>query len=507
MVANRNRWINQYCQWGVGMYYSDLTCNPPDSLKKIENLGIVNSLPVDWMGIVTLTKKKKIFIRAEIDYHYVGGEKVQHLLEDNLEDMLVIEESTIYGFPAEGSGNVIVSLAKIQHDYKVFFVCCSIEGYTEKDLAVMKVIMNVLYENFLLNNEIIQERNYLQNVLDSTGSAVMSINLDGEITTANRASLNFFCMQDISGKKYYELFNSDEAKKIQQAIQYVSEYNTNYYVKEVILPQADHGFKAVNLSISPLYDGNNKIAGVVIIGTDVTKRKILESEVEQLKQFAALGEVASGVAHDIKNPLMSIRGCARILEKSLQDPKHIDFLKPIIQEVDRINEVVEQMISYGNLTQESNYAHININEVLTKSINVIHFHKKSKYIQIEKDLTRDLPLIRGNNVQLQQAFINILINSVQAIEKEGIIRISSSYLQEKELIRVVISDNGVGIDTQDLGKIFKPFYTTKSYGTGIGLSIVDRVIKKHGGEVAIKSQVNRGTCFEVSIPCWKEDRL
>ena len=260
--------------------------------------------------------------------------------------------------------------------------------------------------------------------------------------------------------------------------------------------------KIFSVAISPLNNSKNEVVGVVIIATDITTKKIMERQFEQIKQFAALGEVAAGVAHDIKNPLMSIRGCSRILQKELFDqPRHMKFLEPIIQEVDRINEVVEQMMSYGNIIEKNGYALIDINEVLEKCINVIHFHKGCKYITIQREFADELPLVKGNNVQLQQAFINILINAVQAIEAEGLIKIESHYEREKKHLHIVITDNGKGIKTNELKRIFMPFYTTKEQGSGLGLAIVKRVIKEHKGSTVIKSKPNMGTRVDVLLPC------
>jgi signal transduction histidine kinase len=244
------------------------------------------------------------------------------------------------------------------------------------------------------------------------------------------------------------------------------------------------------------------VVGIVIVATDITTRKILEQQLDQLKHFASLGEITAGVAHEIKNPLMSIRGCSRLLQKELVDnPEYSKLVEPIIHEVDRINAVVEQMISYGHITKQTNYALIDVNEVLEKSITVVHFHQGSKYITIRKELAAGLPFARGHNVQLQLAFINILINAVQAIEQEGIIHIKTNYDKDRKCIRISIADNGQGIAVKDLRKVFRPFYTTKQSGKGLGLSIVNRVIKDHRGKITITSKLHQGTDTEVYLPC------
>ena len=198
---------------------------------------------------------------------------------------------------------------------------------------------------------------------------------------------------------------------------------------------------------------------------------------------------------------MSIRGCSRILERNLShNPKQLEFIEPIINQVDRLDEVIEQMLSYSFIIKEELYSYIDINEVLEKCYNVISLHKKLKFITINKMFSSDLPLIKCNNVQLQQALLNVLFNAVQAIDSEGIINIESSKLSDKKKVLVCISDNGKGIDISDINEIFNPLYTTKNKNTGIGLAIVKRVIDKQGGEIIVNSKANVGTEFEIYLP-------
>ncbi|GAA0182801.1 hypothetical protein SH2C18_51090 [Clostridium sediminicola] len=483
------------------MYYSDVSCNVENTLTKIEGLKIRSFLAVDWMGIVTISNRNKIMIDGGRDFKNIGSARIIQLLTQIDKDMIELQEGQEYEISQ--NENLLVSPIRVQDNYKVFYVCCSLEKkYNEKHVTILDFIMKVLYENVLLNDEKIEERNYLCNIFNSTESSIISMNLEGIITMANRTSLEVlgWIPEEVIGKKYGELISEEERKSIQKALEYVVENNKTYYINEAI-----HGNKFLKLSISPLEDSKNNIVGIVFITSDNTKLKIYEWELEQLKQFAILGEVATGVAHDIRNPLMSIRGCASILKKFLfKQPKYMEFLEPIIGEVDRINEVVEQMLSYAIMTKESSNTLLNINEVLDKCIKVVRLHKESKYINIEKKLSKELPLITGNNIQLQQGFINILINAIQAIQNEGNISINSYYLKEKEQILVTIIDDGIGISSKKIEKILTPFYSTKEKGIGFGLSIAKRAIDKHGGEIKVNSELDEGTTFEVYLPIREE---
>ncbi|QZY54002.1 two-component system sensor histidine kinase NtrB [Crassaminicella profunda] len=487
------------------MHYSDVSCNVENTLKKMKRLEIDKTIHVDWLGIITFTMSGKFIIDGEMNCLKINNKLIVNLLRKKIRELEIIEDGIIFKFNENNRKiNMIVSPIRAHENYKVFFICCTLdESYTERDLAIIKFVTKVSYENVLLDNEIIKERNYLKNLFNSVRSFIIGMDLNGNITTANLVACEVFGWQlkDIIGKNY-SFFMDEEVKiKLQKSIGYVIDRNKSYYAKETIYSSSVGGKKIINLTISPINNNKDQVVGVVVIGTDVTKQKIYEREIEQLKQFAVLGELAAGVAHDIKNPLMSIRGCARILEKKLSEQlKYNEFIEPIIYEVDRINETIEQMLSYSFITKEENYSLLNINEVLEKCFNVIRFHKEFKYINIEKKFSKNLPLIKGNNVQLQQAFINILLNAVQAIEIEGVIRIESYNFEDENKVLVIISDNGNGIEKKEIDQIFQPFYSTKSGGTGLGLPIVKRVIEKHGGKIFVHSNVDKGTKFKVYLP-------
>lgn len=487
------------------MIYSDVSCNIENTLKKLINLDFYKTLNVDYFALITMTRYGKVLIDGDINYSNVDDSLIVKLVQEKSKELYELEEGKIYRFVDDKKAlDVIVVPIRVQENYKVFSICCSLEEeYTERDLSIMKFVTKVTYENVLLDNEIIKERNYLQNLFDSVESFIIGIDIDGKITSANRGTFGMFGVKpdEVVGKNYRDFLTEKSNIKIQKTIMKVINKNKSYSGKEEIFSNINQEKKYINLTISPIDNNKREVVGVVIIGTDVTKKKIYEREIEQLKQFALLGELAAGVAHDIKNPLMSIRGCARILEKKMSDdPKCGEFIEPIIYEVDRIDEKIKQMLSYSFITQEKLYSLLDINEVLEKCFNVVGFHKESKYINIEKKFSNNLPLIRGNNVQLQQAFLNILFNAVQAIEEEGTICIESRNIKDEKKILVIISDNGKGISNDKIEKIFQPLYSTKSRGTGLGLSIVKRVIEKCGGSIIVNSKANEGTKFKVYLP-------
>lgn len=487
------------------MIYSDVSCNVNNTLKKFQELDLDKMIDIDYFGFITITKYKKISIDGEIFFKDFDNNSIIELLMEKSNEIYELEKSCIYNFNNElKNTSIIIVPVRAQDHYRVFSVCCIFDKkYNERDLYIIKFVTHVYYENVLLDSQIIKERDYLHNLFNSTQSFIIGTDINGIITSSNRGTHEIlgWSVESVIDKSYKKVIPKEHIDKIEKIIDDVIIENKSCCRSELIFLHSNQNKVIVNITISPMHNYVGEVTGVVIIGRDITKRKIYESEIEQLRQFAMIGELVSGAAHDIRNPLMSIRGCARILERNLShNPKQLEFIEPIIDQVDRLDEKIEQMLAYSFIIKEELYSYIDINEVLEKCYNVISLHKKLKFININKKFANDLPLIICNNVQLQQALMNILFNAVQAIDSEGIINIESYRLRDKKKILVRISDNGKGINKDVIHEIFNPLYTTKNKDTGIGLAIVKRVIDGQGGEIKVNSIVNEGTEFEIYLP-------
>lgn len=480
------------------VYYTDASCEPKKTLSKLEAQGITNFIPVDCMGILAVTAKKATIV-GELDYKSISLAKIVD--QFHAADLFLLDEPCSYKVNYDNAAmHFMIVPVRNENKLKVFFIAAnSNNAYSADHLAGMSTIMKIVRENAFLNNEIIHEENYLANVLDSSEAIIISTNLTGGITTANKFALKFWGTGEIIGNNISSLFNYNFHDIIAQ----ISKTNRSITLKDTVITRKRRKRHMMNISISPLQNSKKTIVGVVFIANDVTAQKILQNQLEQLKEFAALGAVAAEVAHDIKNPLMTIRGCSKIIQKELNnDHECMKFINPIIEEVERINEVVEQMISYGYIAEEV-HSIIDINKLLEKSVAIIHFHTGQKNITFNKELSPALPVIYGHSVKLQQAFINILINAIQAINNDGVITVQSKYIDNTVLVS--ITDNGVGMKAKDLKKIFQPYYTTKQPTRGLGLSIVNRVIQEHRGKITVHSTIHKGTTFHVYLPCKRND--
>jgi signal transduction histidine kinase len=282
----------------------------------------------------------------------------------------------------------------------------------------------------------------------------------------------------------------------------------------------------------------------------------LESTNEQLKQaqeelirtekLASIGRFAAGVAHEVGNPLGAILGYTSILRKEgIGRQESEDYMNRIEKEIERINKIVRELLDFAR-PSKFEIREVEINKIIESTLSLLSYQKNFKNIQTQLDLQWDLPLIKGDESQLSQVFINIILNAIDAMPTGGILQIQTqrhvieylyadrsqriyaprrrsdptesdySHLRKyhpfstgltqfskgERLVRVRITDTGSGIKKEDLENIFDPFFTTKApdKGTGLGLSISLKIVESLGGEIRVESEVGKGTTFEVYFP-------
>ena len=255
----------------------------------------------------------------------------------------------------------------------------------------------------------------------------------------------------------------------------------------------------VILTANQFLDSTGKLTGYVFIAKDMTERKKLEYQIFQAEKLAAIGQLSAGMAHEINNPLFVISGRLEMLKEEEFSQKVKDNLTLISAQADRIRKLVDRVLKFARkstLTLEP----ININTVIDLILPLVTYNKvPSAKIEIEKNFEKNMPEIRGDLQQLQEVFLNILINAYQSMPNGGVIKITTSNF-ENLYVQIQISDTGVGIPASHLKDVFMPFFSTKGDGIGLGLSICHNIIKNHNGSIELVSQVNRGTTFTIKLP-------
>ena len=246
--------------------------------------------------------------------------------------------------------------------------------------------------------------------------------------------------------------------------------------------------------------------------------KIYE-KIREKERLIALGEMAAGLAHEIRNPLGAIKGASQYLLPDINQSDASDLFAVINEEVDRLNRVVSRFLDYAS-PFSLNLQNSNINEIVSKSIGLISREHFPDNIEIDTDLNWELPEVEIDQDQLKQVFLNLILNGIQAMPSGGKLKITTSLMQNDNLlndiggvektqnninfIQIKFEDSGEGIPSKDLGNIFTPFFTTKEEGVGLGLAISNRIMEAHGGDIKVVSQVDKGSQFCLLVPLHKK---
>lgn len=262
-----------------------------------------------------------------------------------------------------------------------------------------------------------------------------------------------------------------------------------------------NGFEIVlHCRLIDLSDPEGNYMGQVLLLSDITRLKDLESEMRENERLAAVGRMAAGVAHEVRNPLSSIKGLALLLkDKFSKESKEFETTGLLVQEVERMNRTISELLSFAR-PAALDLQPIDLQELLSDSLQLVSADTASEHIRTSLHFDHDLPTIFADRDRLSQVIINILLNGVQAMEQGGTLEIIARKSASGKKIELQFRDSGKGIKPEHLSQLFYPYFTTKSGGTGIGLAISQKIIFDHGGNIRVESEQGRGTTVFVELP-------
>jgi signal transduction histidine kinase len=232
-------------------------------------------------------------------------------------------------------------------------------------------------------------------------------------------------------------------------------------------------------------------------------------QMERADRLASVGEMAAGIAHEIKNPLAGISGAVSVLADDLpEDDVRREIISQVLDQITRLDKTATDLLYFGRPGQPE-FSYVDVNALVKKTLFFVAQHPEAKHIHRVKELTRDLPPVWVDEKQMQQVLFNIIINAIQAMQAGGTLTIQTDSVMhgEREWVRILISDTGKGIPPAELDKIFLPFHTTKTQGTGLGLPISRQLLEQHGGTLEVESKVGEGTTFSIELPVITEQFL
>lgn len=259
----------------------------------------------------------------------------------------------------------------------------------------------------------------------------------------------------------------------------------------------------LEVATSPICNENGEVVASVHLIRDITRRKKMEEQLITTDRLASIGELASGIAHELNNPLTSVIGFSELLlNRDVPDDIKED-LKVINKEAQRTARVVRNLLVFARGHSQEEKKLVNVNKIIENVLELRAYDQKINNIQVDTRFATDLPEITADDFQLYQVFLNIIINAEHAmLEAHGQGTITITTERDGDIIRVSLTDDGPGISEENLGHIFDPFFTTKEVGkgTGLGLSICHGTITEHGGKIYAKSELGKGTTFIIELP-------
>lgn len=378
-------------------------------------------------------------------------------------------------------------------------------AFSEDDLKLLLIFAGhtaSLLRNVKLYGQVMTERNFRENILESSPNSVVTVDLKKEITSINKKTEEMFRIRRryVLGMPAGAIFPGDIAQVIEGAI----DRRTVVDSKEIRLERKDGGAGVLGITSSLLRNHQGDLIGAMIIIRDLTEEKKTEELIRRIDRLTSLGQLSAGIAHEIRNPLSSINFNVQLLaKKSAVSETAKSLIADTQVGIDRIRTLVKGMLDFAKPSLPSLKSD-SLLRVVQGSIGLMDSQLKENKVEVRCELPDSLPEVILDAHQIQQVLVNLLLNSMEAMPEGGTIHITGRVIKgaKKRCEQVVLQviDQGQGIARDDLSRIFNPFFTTKAEGTGLGLSIVHKILEQHHATVDVVSYTNRGTTFTLKFP-------
>lgn len=344
-----------------------------------------------------------------------------------------------------------------------------------------------------------ESRDYLQSLLDSLVSGVVVIGNDGAVQTVSESfrSLPGVSKESESGQRYEQLFQNNAP-----LLAAVSEGLSQSAASGHYYGRVDLGFRLFDCFTSPLIVAG-EWQGIILVFVDVTEAARARAELQRNHALTAVGQMTAQIAHEIKNPLGSIRFAAELLKRRSANAHSDDLstIQVIERSVDHLAAIVAELSEFAR-PKQLNRARIHLNDLLDEILPMVADRLSAKQMQVEKDYSAEIPAGDYDGTELRKLFLNLIINAIEASNPQSSIDLRTRLAGESE-ISIEIVDRGCGMDADTQSRLFEPFYTTKEKGTGLGMAIAKQIAVLHGGDLSVTSQLGSGTTATVKLPLIK----
>jgi PAS domain S-box-containing protein len=359
--------------------------------------------------------------------------------------------------------------------------------------------------------ELADLKSYTDNILGSLTTGIVTIDLDGRVVTLNPEAelLTGFFRGEAAGRYCTELFA--HTPELSDLLMETLASHAPIAGVPLTLRRRNSSTLPIEFSTAPLKGGEGKNLGVIGVFRDVTLLRQLESDLQRSDRLAALGTMAAGLAHEIKNPLTSLLTFSRHLERRFDDPNFRERFGSVVpRELERINGIVERLLELARPARMS-FAQVRLPELLDRAVELYADQLDERGIAVVREYARDVPSLQADRDALYRVFVNLIANALDAMPAGGRLIVRSGWTASRDplpltrrrsanRVKIEVEDTGDGIEASETNRIFNPFYTTRDHGTGLGLALAHKVVQDHSGVISFRSTPGRGTTFTIVLP-------
>jgi two-component system, sporulation sensor kinase E len=358
------------------------------------------------------------------------------------------------------------------------------------------------------------KKNELQAIFDSVNDGLIVFDHNGSIQYFNHICPQFFPPDVLSGGGCREVFHPDKASSPHNCPVELALHGERVETSMVSVREG-HNTRYIDITANPIKDELGEKTRALVFMRDVTLKRVHEMQMIQTEKMSSIGVLATGIAHEINNPLTSVAGYAEALLRRFRDEPSLGtdirlddfqkYLEVIVREAYHCKGIIGSLLNFGRKS-DGLIGTVNLNGLMLEILELLRHQPNFGEMEIVADLKENIPNILGDPSGLRQVFMNLFINACHAIKDGGRVEISTAYSEKDQAIFIQVRDTGCGIAPDVIDRIWDPFFTTKEVGKGIGLglALTYNIVKRHGGEITVESRVGEGSQFTVLLPVNRE---
>lgn len=475
----------------------------------------IDSARDDLIASIALLDRNPLFqdpdwskLRTDLDKYVELSQDLERYSLDGhgLIDELAIDLSKLFDQLTKEQEKVNTDVLDSQRNARRSILTWSLIALGAGVLVAAGTIWQVQHHFWQMRSSMLEarrERTFTTQLLEGMVSAVAAIDEEDRIRSANAAFFRIFPGASI-GASVLERFASDDAMKLLETVTAIRVTKATYHGRFVALVEEED--KSFDVYSSPLaLDGNR---GQVVTLVDATEAAESERTLRRSESLAAVGQATTQVAHEIRNPLGSIRLGVSMLRDSVNDQEALNTIELVERGIKHLNKLVVDVTQFSRQKALDRSA-VDLHESLERSIDLVSDKIAEKNANVEKLFARRAIIGQWDPYQLRQVFVNVIANAIDASDENASVKISTELLTidgdgngqpRKPYARIRIADQGKGMDKATRDRIFEPFYSTKKRGTGLGLAIVKQIVEQHGGKINVASEPGKGSEFSIDLP-------